>query len=182
MKISLAKHVVLSIVFLLLPVIAHSAQTIQHVYDEGGRLIRTQYGDGTTITKVIDYYYDEVGNRLQKGVGLSVISASPTSYDFGTVLISQSSTPATVTVSNTGNIDLFIGQLHITGTHASEFVLQNDTCSNQTIAQSASCTFDAVLSPTTEGSKTASIEIPSDDPNNPVLNIPLTGTGSLPVP
>ena len=40
------------------------AQTTSYTYDDLNRLIKAEYGDGT----VIEYTYDEVGNRVSKKV------------------------------------------------------------------------------------------------------------------
>ena len=57
----------ISIVFItlfLIPVITSHAETINYTYDELNRLIRVEYGDGTTI----QYTYDKAGNRQQKTI------------------------------------------------------------------------------------------------------------------
>jgi len=52
-------------VILLSPVA--SAETINYGYDDAQRLVSAQYGDGT----VVDYVYDNLGNRLQKATTLA---------------------------------------------------------------------------------------------------------------
>lgn len=44
------------------PILVSHAETIDYVYDDLNRLIGAYYSDGT----VVDYTYDEVGNRLEK--------------------------------------------------------------------------------------------------------------------
>jgi hypothetical protein len=104
------------------------------------------------------------------------ISVSPVSFDFGNVNVGSTSAPQTFTISNTGDADLEIGTISITGTDASEFCIQNDNCSGQTVAPLGSCTFDVVFSPTSGAEKSANLEIPSNDPDTPMLNVPLSGT------
>jgi YD repeat-containing protein len=111
---------------------------------------------------------------------LPEISVSPPSKDFGSVDVGNTSSPQTFTVSNTSKSDLIIGTLSITGTDASQFTGQNDTCSGQTIVPSSTCTVDVVFSPTSAGTKNASLSIPSNDPDTSTLNVSLTGTGALP--
>lgn len=48
------------------------ADTVKHVYDDLNRLKRTEYQSGI----VVEYTYDEVGNRLQRVVGANI--AAPT--------------------------------------------------------------------------------------------------------
>ena len=106
------------------------------------------------------------------------ISVSPPSRDFGSMDISSTSTQ-TFTINNTGNADLEIGTISITGTDASEFTIQNDNCSGRTIAPSGACTVDVVFSPTSAGAKSANLTIPSNDPGIPTLNVALNGTGVI---
>ena len=108
----------------------------------------------------------------------SFIEVTPTFHDFGDLEV-DSSLSKTFTISNTGTADLVIGALSITGTNASEFDIHNDNCSGQTIAPSATCTVDVVFSPTSEGAKNANLSIPSNDPDTPTLNVPLSGTGII---
>lgn len=110
-------------------------------------------------------------------INVASIEISPTSHDFGTVNVGSTSEAQTFTVSNTGDADLVISTITLTGTDAFEFGIQNDNCSGQTIAPSESCTVDVVFSPTSEGSKNADLSIPSNDPYTPTLDVPLTGTG-----
>ncbi|MCP4346651.1 MAG: choice-of-anchor D domain-containing protein [Desulfobacterales bacterium] len=119
------------------------------------------------------------------------ISVSPAFLDFGIV---NAVTPGTqkLTVSNTGSADLEIENLLMTGTTEmhlmiskdEEFRIQNDSCSGDTLAASETCTFDVFFSPAfdwyfssaTEGAKSASVRIISNDPDSPVFDVLLNGT------
>jgi hypothetical protein len=107
------------------------------------------------------------------------ISVSPSSHDFGSVDVGRNGTQ-TFMVTNDQAGDLLIGTLSITGADASEFSIKNDDCSGQTLAQSVIGTVDVVLSPQSEGVKSANLSIPSNDPNTPVLNVSLSGKGATP--
>jgi len=108
------------------------------------------------------------------------ISVVPASKDFGDVNVGSTSTPQIFTISNTGTADLVIGTLSMTGANASEFIKQNDNCSGKTVASFTNCTVEAVFTPTSAGSKSANLSIPSNDPDTSNLNVPLSGT-SVPV-
>ena len=105
------------------------------------------------------------------------ISIDPASIDFGEVYGNSSSEVQTFTISNRGGADLEIGTVDLTGGDASEFSIEDDNCSNQTVAPSGTCTVDVVFSPTSTGSKSTNLSIPSNDPDTPTLNVPLSGTG-----
>ncbi len=63
------------IVFIvILSVYASYAESVNYVYDDLNRLVRVEYGSG----KVIEYSYDEVGNRLQMGdISAPATTATP---------------------------------------------------------------------------------------------------------
>ncbi len=107
------------------------------------------------------------------------ISVSHTSHDFGSVNVGSTSPPHTFTVTNMGDRDLIIRTLGVTGAGASEFSIQNDNCSAQTIATSGTCTAGIVFSPASEGTKSANLTIPSNDPDTPILDVPLSGVGGI---
>ena len=84
------------------------------------------------------------------------------------------------TVTNTGNADLVIDTISITGADVSAFSIQNDNCSGRTIAASEVCTVDMVFTPTSEGTKSAYLSIPSNDPDTKNVIIRLTGPTPTP--
>lgn len=108
------------------------------------------------------------------------ISVNPSSKDYGIIDGESSSLPQTFIVKNIGTLSLVINAVSLTGINASDFVIQNDLCSNQTIAQDGTCTVDVVFSPFSGGVVSADISILSDDPNTSAFNVPLSGTGNAP--
>lgn len=108
------------------------------------------------------------------------ISVSPTSHDFGNVDGGTSSTAQTFTVSNTGTLGLVISTINMTGTNATEFDIQNDLCSGTTVPQDGICTLDVVFSPVSGEALSATLSIPSNDPDTATLDAPLSGTGLAP--
>jgi len=105
------------------------------------------------------------------------ISAVPGSHDFGSVTDGDDSSALAFTVYNTGGSDLVIGTISIAGTNASEFSVQSDNCSGQTVTPSGICSIEIMFSPDTEGVKNADISFPSNDPDSPVLAVQLSGAG-----
>jgi len=111
--------------------------------------------------------------RLAPSADEPNIEVTPTSHNLGNVILGDSST-VTVTISNTGNSDLEIGQLSLGGT---DFLVSNDTCSNTTVAASSDCTVTITFTPATEGVKTTKLSIPSNDADIAVTKVSLTGKG-----
>ena len=79
----------------------------------------------------------------------------------------------TFRIENDGVVNLSIGAVAITGANASEFSLISDGCSQQQIEPSGACSFDVEFTAQSAGQKDAWIEVPSNDPDMPVLSLPL---------
>ena len=78
-------------------------------------------------------------------------------------------------------MSLSINAIGIEGTDPSDFIIDsgNDTCSSKTLLPSESCTLDVVFLPSSAGTKSANLSIPSNDPILPVWTVPLAGTGTV---
>ena len=85
---------------------------------------------------------------------------------FGTVLNNVTS-DQTVTVSNSGNADLVVGQIASANPLAAPFSIMADTCSGQSIAPAGSCTLIVRFAPITSGVFSDTFDIPSNDPTTP---------------
>jgi hypothetical protein len=107
--------------------------------------------------------------------GLPNIAVSPNSYDFGDVTVKQSSSPVTFTIQNNGTGNLKITKTKIIGTDAKVFKIKG-SC-KKTIFAEGNCQFTITLKPTSTGSKTATLQITSNDPDTATVEIPLSGTG-----
>ncbi len=83
----------------------------------------------------------------------------------------------TFSVSNMGDGDLVIGNISITGKDAGDFSIQNDKCSGTKIKPKEYALFNVVFSPASAGGKNAVLQIPSNDADEALLNVPLSGTG-----
>ncbi|OAD18620.1 protein containing DUF1566, partial [Candidatus Thiomargarita nelsonii] len=105
------------------------------------------------------------------------ISVNPSSHNFGSLIVGNSSSPQTFTISNVGDVDLEITSVTLTGGNVSDFSLQNDSCSAETIIPSETCTVEGVFSPQSLGLKQATLSIVSNDPDTPQFDVSLTGTG-----
>ncbi len=94
--------------------------------------------------------------------------------------------PEIVTISNTGNSDLSVSNIQLTGTNPGEFTLDvnggTTPCAGTAFNISAgdNCTIAITFSPTTAGSMSANLEITSDDPDESSVIVALSGTGTEP--
>jgi len=99
------------------------------------------------------------------------ISVSPTSYSFGNIAIGKTATKQFI-VSNTGTADLKIDSITVP---LSEFSISTNTCS--TVSPGSQCTFSVFFTPRSLGSKSASLTIKSNDPDENSVIVLLSGTG-----
>jgi Leucine-rich repeat (LRR) protein len=89
------------------------------------------------------------------------ISVSPNPLDFGTVMIDESATPQTVTVENTGNINLPFDTFTLTGENATEFSFYGDCSAKTFMRPGEQCHLLAQFIPQSEGDKQADLNISS---------------------
>jgi len=106
------------------------------------------------------------------------IKARPNAYAFGGVNVGEQSQPQQFAMTNTGNLDLYIGSIYLTGSDAAEFTITSDNCSGQLFTPTQTCTVDVVFAPQTTSSKYANLVILSNAPTT--LEVGLTGGAGLP--
>jgi hypothetical protein len=137
---------------------------------EGGRLFNGVIDEVRIYNRALSV------DELQALYVEANVFVSPNSHDFGVINTGDASN-TTFTITNTGTLNLTTGRITITGTNSDQFSIEYDDCSHRRLAPSDTCTFQNVFSPTSAGAKTASLDIPSDDPDTPVASAALSGTG-----
>ncbi|HRQ65585.1 MAG TPA: choice-of-anchor D domain-containing protein [Xanthomonadaceae bacterium] len=112
------------------------------------------------------------------GVGTqAALSVTPNLVNFNEVEVGTTSPATAVTVENTGNVNVNVSNLGISGVDPADFALTNNTCNGALLVPAATCGFDVSMSPTATGARSAQVEIPSDAPTSPEI-VPLSGTGT----
>lgn len=107
------------------------------------------------------------------------IEVSLKSYDFGELEVGKTSPSQIIMIRNTGKKSLEMGTISLAG-DKDNFLFQ-DYCSNTRIIPSAYsyCTLRVAFKPLSEGLKKATISIPSNDPDTPMLEIALSGGSNV---
>jgi hypothetical protein len=149
-----------------------------------GYVFRDWTENGVVISKSPSYSFTVEGDRTlvaNFNTTPPSISVNPASHDFGSIIVGEASPLQPFTVTNLGSEPLNIGGIGITGADVTEFLVSGDMCSGQTLAKDATCVVQAGFAPVSEGLKAAFLAIPSNDPDNALLEIPLTATAD-PVP
>ncbi|MEM9272961.1 MAG: LamG-like jellyroll fold domain-containing protein, partial [Cyanobacteria bacterium P01_F01_bin.143] len=104
---------------------------------------------------------------------------SGTTQDFGSVNIDSGEIQQTFTIQNTGTKTLNIGEIAVTGTNASYFILENSSAiANTAIAAGDSKDLTITFNPRTIEKTTAILTINSDDNDESAYIIEITGTGT----
>jgi Abnormal spindle-like microcephaly-assoc'd, ASPM-SPD-2-Hydin len=88
-----------------------------------------------------------------------------------------------ITVTNAGTADLLLGTVGGANPLAGPFSLVSDTCTGATVSPSSTCTFGVQFAPGAVGSFSDSLDIPSNDADEPTVTVAVSGTGApTPVP
>jgi Leucine-rich repeat (LRR) protein len=96
-------------------------------------------------------------------------------YAFSAIDVGNQSPPQPFTITNTGNLDLNIGTINLTGANAAEFNITSDNCTSQLITPANTCTVQLIFAPNTTGGKNAKLNIPSNAPAT--LEVAIMGGG-----
>ena len=104
------------------------------------------------------------------------VSLSGSSLTFASQVLNTTSGSESVTLTNTGNAALSITSIGVTGANSGDFA-QTNNCGNSVAANNGSCTIIVTFTPTTTGSRSASVTITDNAAGSP-QSINLMGTGA----
>ena len=113
-------------------------------------------------------------NPLSVSISVPEILVTTTTYDFGNVKVKRSKT-ISFKVTNSGTVNLLMSA-SLTRTDASMFKITSGS-GNKIIKPGKSLSIRVAFKPTSTGAKTSTLEITSNDPITPTVDIPLSGTG-----
>jgi len=81
-------------------------------------------------------------------------------------------------VTNGGNANLTLGQVATANPLVAPFSILADNCSGQVVPAAGNCQVQVRFEPTATGPFPDSLDIPSDDPDQPSIGITVSGTGT----
>jgi Ca2+-binding RTX toxin-like protein len=143
-------------------------------------VIDVTFDPATTGPKAADVSiaHNASGSPIMVGLsgigGAPVASVSPASLAFGSVTTGTTSAPLSITVSNTGNTNLVVSGVALSGPNAGQFTIVVNACG--TVAPAGSCNIDVAFAPTTVGAKSAQVDITHNAAGSP-SSVTLSGTG-----
>lgn len=104
-----------------------------------------------------------------------LISVRPNTLDFHDRVVGDTTDAKKVILSNLGEADLVITDVHIAWRDSASFSFSNDRCN--VIPPGDTCSIDVRFNPTIIGNKQALLRIESNDPANTVKSVSLKGRG-----
>jgi len=103
-------------------------------------------------------------------------SLTPASHDFGSVIVGQTSSPATTfTFTNSSSSTEIVQSVYISPPGSDFSTQSSGNCT--TVTAAGSCSFTITFTPTATGSRNATLYVNSNDATSPQLTATLTGTG-----
>jgi hypothetical protein len=109
-----------------------------------------------------------------KGTGVSPVTFSPSSLKFGTVVVGNSSTPMSTTLTNRQAGALSITAITVIGLNSGDFSQTNNCPSS--VSAGGTCTITVTFTPRASGARTAKVKV-TDSASNSPQSVGLTGTG-----
>ncbi len=123
-------------------------------------------GDGDPAP-IPDINLKREGTQIPNGTG---------SYDFRHIVVGNSSLPVTFTIENAGSDDLNINSVLLTAGDTGDFSI-NDALMVSPVSPGGSTTFTVTFSPISVGSRSATVTIDNDDPDENPYTFAVKGTG-----
>ena len=108
--------------------------------------------------------------------GAPVDLFSPTALSFPSQLINTTSSPLTLTLTNTGQAALTIASIMKAGPNSSDYTITSNTCGS-TLDAGKKCTVTVTFTPSALGLRSASLVV-SDNACSSPHTIPMTGKGT----
>jgi hypothetical protein len=140
-------------------------------------------GIRTAIVRLTSNDQDEATTDLAVG-GTGImppdIEVTPTEHNFGEVVVGLSRSRM-FAITNSGGADLQVTATSFGGGDASEFAV-GQGAAPFTVASGATHNLEIRLAPTSEGLKTTTLRITTDDPDEGAVDVPLNGTATSLVP
>jgi hypothetical protein len=129
----------------------------------GSGLIRLNTAGGTIVAGVFAWQDQPAA------------TVTPTSIAYGSQRVGTTSSPRTVTLTNTGAAPLTISKVQLGGTNPGQFARSSACPAN--LAPGASCQVTVTFKPTSRGDKSATLSLTNNAPGSP-HKVTLTGRGS----
>jgi hypothetical protein len=119
------------------------------------------------------------------GVGVAPapsICLSSSSINFGSLVVTSTSTVQSLTITNCGTAPLVISGVTITAGNAGDFIIVSDPCTRGSIPTGSTCVVGLEFAPSDGGARSATLSITSSNNVPAPQLVTLSGTGALSQP
>jgi uncharacterized repeat protein (TIGR01451 family) len=162
-----------------------------------GELVYSHNISGSWQNKIIDFWPDEISDIMVDGIGYvhmiyskdgllkyvtdtppplyPEISVTPTELDFWKYVVGDTTDGKTVTIRNIGESNLVIDDIKLVWPDSLHFSFEVNGC--DVLTPGESCTVEVAFNPQSWNDKVALLWIESNDPDNDVTSVKLTGEG-----
>lgn len=138
----------------------------------------TTFSLNNSITVIPTPEIDIRGNSVSISSGDSTPTISDYT-DFGTVNINSTTFDRVFTIHNTGSASLSLGNVIVSGTHASDFTVVNQPAGS--VLANSSTSFTIRFDPSAIGVRNAILAISNNDSNENPYTFSIRGTGATPI-
>ncbi len=133
----------------------------------------------TPVTLNVEVVIVNSDIRVLQPAGTDLVDGVSVS-NFGSELVGKSGKPLVFTIRNNGNANLTGIRVFRAGEHPGDFSVAQPSVS--TIAPGGSTTFSVTFKPTQKGTRTAELQIVSNDKDENPFNLSIRGKGVIPEP
>ena len=150
-------------------------------------LVKLALGNLVIVGDEIEYLERvQIQSNANQSAVQSSINAVPSSLTFANQIVTTTSNPQSVTLTNAGTAALASPSPQVTGTNKGDFKIQANSCSSS-LAPAASCSLSVTFTPAPavvgvasgNSTETATLEISGGSGSSPA-SVPLTGTAVVP--
>ncbi|MFN8519705.1 MAG: choice-of-anchor D domain-containing protein [Chloroflexota bacterium] len=113
------------------------------------------------------------------------LTISPAAWDFGSVLVGESSEPKEFTLANNSDTDFVVDEVGFFVTATNHFRIvtgSSDQCSGQALPSHGSCTFQVTFTPQSSGPRTTTLGVQLEGAEVPLPKPASLLSGSAPMP
>ncbi len=158
------------------PHLRHSF-TFTPVEVTGFRMLVQSTGELLAVDELELYGYDPLPELSVEQPAGTPLSSGISTLTFAAQEVQSASAPRTVTLKNIGNRILNVESVTLLGANAAEFSLDTTGLNSPVPIRGGSTSVQLEFRPTTLGVRTATLRIRTDDPNTPVFDLLVSGTG-----
>jgi hypothetical protein len=138
-------------------------------------------GDGSDDLATVVSAGTPGGGTVGVILSLPSLTVAPNALGFDATQVGASSDAKTITFTAAAPRPVAIGTIALGGANTADFAIASDTCSGTTLANGQNCAVGVRFSPAADGSRAASLVIPSNDAAG-TRSVGLSGGATPPVP